>query len=72
MDILLACGEMDNKVYVIMTINVGRVGDKKLVQALLNKNQNASLQIEKCTLVMAICSKLRLEEVEFLFQHYKH
>jgi hypothetical protein len=72
MDILLACGEMDNKVYVIIIINVGRVGDKKLVQALLNKNQNASLQIEKCTLVMVICSKLRLEEVEFLFRHYKH
>jgi hypothetical protein len=43
MDILLACGEMDNKVYVIVTINVGQIGDKKLVQALLNKNQNASL-----------------------------
>ncbi len=70
--ILLACGEIDNKLYVSVIVNAGRVGDKKLVRALLSRNQNASLQMEECTSVMAVCSKLGLEEeVEFLFQHYK-
>ncbi|KAH8946254.1 hypothetical protein BDL97_12G084500 [Sphagnum fallax] len=70
--ILLACGEMDNKLYVSVIVNAGRVGDKKLVRALLSRNQNASLQMEECTSVMAVCSKLGLEEeVESLFQHYK-